>query len=385
MAIKHLALVALALLAPGLALWLWRREGWSLGRAMVPAALLVALALLIPLPWYARAWIASGNPFFPELFALFGASPPERWDPLAEQALSGFKARFGVERTPMNLLLLPWNMTVHAARFGGTLGPLFLMLLPALVIFRTASVRLTWMSWFLLLFVAVWASPISSFQLRFLVVLTPVLAVLGADAVRRVMAAVSSGLSKPLAMALLALLALNLPPFTRFHERDRIGWDGWLTHVIHVVPLEVVLGRQSQDEYLGLHIPTYRAWQFLNAAAEPGARVLTFRGGDHYYSEHRRIASVSPMARAAIRQPPGEERAALRELRALGVTHLLVDRPSFEQGRSDLALLSDRMRGESLELVYEDPAALVFRVGGAGGDVAIGANASGLPGSDRNP
>jgi 4-amino-4-deoxy-L-arabinose transferase-like glycosyltransferase len=361
-AMKHLALVALALVGPGLVLWLWRREGWLLTRALVPAAVLVALALMIAMPWYARAWFASGNPFFPELFGIFGASPPERWDHVAEQGLRSFKTRFGVERTPMNLLMLPWTMTVHAARFGGTLGPLFLLLLPALVLFREASARVTWMAWFVVLFVAVWASPISSFQLRFLVVITPVLAVLGAEAVRRLAAAAPPAVSALLAAALLLLLVLNLPPLTRFHERDRVGWEGWLTHVVHVVPLEVVLGRQSRDEYLGRHIPTYGAWQFLNRTAAPDARVMTFRGGDHFYTERRRIASVSPMARTAVWQPPGEEAVARQELRALGVTHLVVDRQSLDTGASEVALLSERMRRESLDLVYEDSGAVAFRI-----------------------
>jgi hypothetical protein len=362
MAIKHLALVAVAILAPGLVLWLWRHERWPLQRALAPATLLVALALIVPLPWYARAWLASGNPFFPELFGLFGASPSERWDHLAEQGLGGFKARFGIQRTPLNLLALPWDMTMHAARYGGTLGPLFLLLLPALALFRGAKARLAWMAWFVLLFLAVWASPISSFQLRFLVAIAPVLAVLGAEAARRLAAAAPPAGATVLAGVLLALLALNLPPFTRFHERDRIGWDGWLTHVVHVLPLEVVLGRQSEDEYLALHIPTYEAWQFLNRTADADARIMTFRGGDHYYTARRRIASVSPMARAAVWQPPGEEATALRELRALGVTHLVVDQRSFESYASDVALLSDGMRREFLELAYEDHGARVFRV-----------------------
>jgi 4-amino-4-deoxy-L-arabinose transferase-like glycosyltransferase len=362
MAIKHLALVAVAILAPGLVLWLWRREGWPLARALGPAVLLVVLALLVPLPWYARAWVASGNPFFPELFGIFGASPPERWDHLAERGLTGFKARFGVPRTPMNLLALPWDMTMHAARYGGTLGPLFLLLLPALALFRGAGARLTWMPWFVLFFMAVWASPISSFQLRFLVAVAPVLAVLGAEAARRLTAAAPPAGSKVFAGLLLALLALNLPPFTRFHERDRVGWDGWLTHVIHAVPLDVVLGRQSEGQYLARHIPTYGAWQFVNRATRPDARVMTLRGGDHYYSHRWRIAHVSPVARAAAWQPVGEEPTALRELRALGVTHLLVDRRSFEAGPPETALLSDRMRRDHLDLVYEDPGALVFAI-----------------------
>jgi 4-amino-4-deoxy-L-arabinose transferase-like glycosyltransferase len=384
MAIKHLALVAVAILAPGLALWLWRRQGWPLVRAVVPAAVLVALALLIPLPWYARAWFASGNPFFPELFGLFGASPPERWDHLAQQGLAGFKARFGIERTPMNLLALPWDMTMHAARYGGTLGPLFLLLLPALALFRGRTARLAWMGWFVVLFLVVWASPISSFQLRFLVVVSPVLAILAAEAVSRLTAVAPPAGGKVLAAGLLALLVLNLPPFTRFHERDRAGWEGWLTHVIHVLPLEVVLGRQSQDEYLARHIPTYSAWQFLHRTSGEDARVMTFRGGDHYYTGRQRIASVSPMARAAAWQPPGEEAIAWQELRALGVTHLVVDRRSLESPGT--ALLSERMRADYLDLLYEDPGALVFHVTAASGSGSPGSsNGSGLARADGRP
>jgi hypothetical protein len=39
-----------------------------------------------------------------------------------------------------------------------------------------------------------------------------------------------------------------------------------------------------------------------------------------------------------------------------------VDRRSFEAGPPETALLSDRMRRDHLDLVYEDPAALVFAV-----------------------
>jgi hypothetical protein len=361
MAIKHLALVAVAIAAPGLALWLWRHERRPLARAMKPAVLLVVLALLVPLPWYLRSWMASGNPFFPELLDVFGASPPGRWDALAEHGLSAFKARFGVPRTPLNLLALPWDVTVHAARYGGSFGPLFLMLLPALVLFRERNARLTWMAAFAALFVAIWASPISSFQLRFLLLLTPLLAVLGAEAFRRLAAAASPKVSQALAAGLLVLLALNLPPFTRFHERDRVGWDGWLTHVIHAVPLEVIVGRQSEEEYVAARIPTFRAWRHLNATAPADARVLTFRGGDHYYSDRWRVASVAPMARAAV-WDAGAPDEALRELRALGITHILVDRRSFEASSADVVILSQRMRRELLELVYEDGGALAFRV-----------------------
>jgi hypothetical protein len=123
---KHLALLVLALVAPALVLWLWLEER-NMRRALIPA-LLLGISLLFPLPYYLRAWILSGNPVFPELYGLFGALPPERWSEITEQGLANFKARFGDPMTLQNILLLPWNMTVHASRYGGSLGPLFLLL-----------------------------------------------------------------------------------------------------------------------------------------------------------------------------------------------------------------------------------------------------------------
>jgi hypothetical protein len=367
LAIKHLALVAAAILAPGLALWLWRQSGRSLAAALRAAILLVLLAALVPLPWYARNVATAGNPFFPDLYGLFGASPAERWDDVAEQGLRRFKERFGRPRTPAILLALPWDLTVHAARYGGSLGPLFLLLLPGLALVGSAASRVPWLISFIALYLAIWASPISSFQLRFLVPLTPLLAALAAEAVRRLSAVGSGRTRTALAAGLLGLFFLNLPPFTPLHERDRVGSGGWLTHVIHAVPLDVVLGRESQDEYLARHLPTYRAWRFINAAAPADARVLTFRGGDHFYTARWRISSVAPMARAAVwGAVEGEEDQALEALQALGITHVLIDRWSLETiPAGHVALVGERMRRAYLELSYEDDGALVYQVVGS--------------------
>jgi hypothetical protein len=237
-----------------------------------------------------------------------------------------------------------------------------------------AAGRVPWLVWFIVLYVAVWASPLSSFQLRFLVPLVPPLAVLGAEAARRLAAVGPGRTGRALAIAWLVLLPLNLPPFTGLHERDRVGWDGWLTHVIHEVPLEVVIGRESQDDYLARHLPTYRAWQFINATAPADARVLTFRGGDHFYTERRRLSSVAPLARRAVwNAPEGEEQQALQALGALGITHVLIDRASLETiSAMDVALVSERMRREYLEPIYQDDGAVVYRViGGRRSSVAV--------------
>jgi hypothetical protein len=364
LATKHLALFVLVLAVSGLALWLWLQDR-NLRHALAPAILLAGLSLLLPLPWYIRNWFAAGNPFFPDLHHVFGAFPPERWNDITEHGLTNFKNHFGDSRTPLNLLLLPWNMTVHAARYGGTLGPIFLLLLPALLLRRCAGATL-WLVAIVLAYIALWASPVSSFQMRFLVPVTPLLAVLAAESCGR-LAELLRGLNgcKVIAYGGMAgLLLLNLPPFTSLHERDRVMWDGWLTHVVHEVPLGVVVGRESQEDYLARKVPSYTAWRYINTHLPDDARVLTFSGGDHFYSERDRIASDATIAHAAVWGATlGQEQRALRAMRQLDISHVLVDSRQLESGRlDDLAIVQPEIMTDWYELVYEDNRFVLFRL-----------------------
>ena len=134
-ATKHLGVVV-TIVALTLYMFAMVRGGARPGPAIRRALLIGVAAALVPLPWYVRSFVASGNPVFPDLFSVFGASPPERWDAVTERGLAGFKARFGYGRSLVDLIRLPWDVTVHGDRFGGSLGPLFLMLIPGAFIFR---------------------------------------------------------------------------------------------------------------------------------------------------------------------------------------------------------------------------------------------------------
>ncbi|MGH9335840.1 MAG: hypothetical protein ACRD21_19065, partial [Vicinamibacteria bacterium] len=179
LATKHLGLFALLILFNGLLLQLWLRDR-NFRRVLVPCVVLAAVSLLFPLPWYLRNWLASGNPVFPDLYSLFGASPIERWNDMTEAGWRNFEAQFGRPRTLVNELTLPWDVTVHAARYGGAFGPLFLLFLPGLALVRRWSPALIWVTAFVVVYVALWCSPLNGRELRFLIPLTPLLAVAGA-------------------------------------------------------------------------------------------------------------------------------------------------------------------------------------------------------------
>lgn len=196
------------------------------------------------------------------------------------------------------LLLLPWNVSVHGAPFGGTFGPLLLILVPFGFMGRAVrrrGVLLAAVAAYLL----VWASPLGSFQLRFLIPLVPILAVIaaaGASSLDDATARFGPAARGTMAGTLALLLACNLPPFIEWHERDRRGWTGWLTHVHRALPLAVVLGAESEPVYLSRTVPTYTAWQRIDALTPPDSVVLTFLGGDHLYGTRARLWSDATLA-----------------------------------------------------------------------------------------
>jgi len=323
-ATKHLGLVVLAIAIACYVLTAgWRRA--SLRSALGAAALIVLSASLLPCGWWVRSWRASGNPFFPEAYVVFGGGPAERWDLAANRQLDVFKKHFGRRASP---ILLPWNVSVHPALYGGSLGPIWIMLLPVLAVAGRRSRASMLLAAGCCAYVAVWASPISSYQMRFLVPLAPALALLGADAWQRLRGA-ASGLSRiaeaAVCVPVMTVIWLTLPPFTGLQESDRSGWAGWLTHVMRAAPIGVVSGRETAGDYVAREVPSYPAWTFANAHWPANTRVLTFSGGDNFYSDVARIPSDSVLARPAVwtARDGGDVRAALSRL---GVDAVIFDR-----------------------------------------------------------
>ena len=363
-ATKHLGVIV-TILALTLYVVVMVRSDGCLGRAAGRALSIGLAAALVPLPWYARSWMASGNPVFPDLFFLFGALPPERWDAVTERGLAGFKARFGYGRSVTDLLLLPWDVTVHGARFGGSIGPLFLVLIPAACFLRRPRRAVMLLAAAVIAYAAVWASPISSYQMRFLMPVVAPMALVAAAGLEAAAHAAGQWHRRGrqlVTAAVFAVAVVNLPPFTRLHERDRQGWAGFLTHVLRQSPLAVVSGREPEVRYLTRELPAFAAWQVVNRELPGDARVLTFAGGDHFYARRRRVSYDSTIARPAVGVTAGSTGAAVAALRALGITHVLFDRRELVRlNAGNLAIGSPAIQ-QACTVVYEDRQVWVCRL-----------------------
>ena len=367
LSIKHLGLVALAIVSIALAVREVRVV--RIKSAARTVVVFAVIALAIPSPWYIRAFAASGNPVFPDMYAAFGAKPDARWSPDAEESLRRFKDHFGRTRTAAHLVTLPWHVTVHGASYGGTFGPLFLILVPAALTWRRPGrAPVAWVLFAGTIgYIALWASPISSFQLRFLLPIVPLLAVLAAHGEMRLRQAADVTLrhgGAAVGAITTVLLLMNLPPAIEWHEPDRVGWSGWLTHVVRGVPVGVVAGVEPEHAYLARVVPSYRAWQFIDTTLPRTSRILSFSGGDNLYSDRSRLPNDAIIAHAAVwGSEAGQEGEAVRALNDLGVTHVLFDKRQLESGGvRGIAIGTEQMRHCCLSLVYQDDRFALYEI-----------------------
>ena len=107
---------------------------------------LVLSSLMLLLPWLARNYFFTGNPFAPFFMTFFGGENGMNWDIERSQQQFQYYSSFGMGHGIQDFLLLPINLTFfsepHSLKFDGQIGILYLLLLPALLGLRRKSLPL---------------------------------------------------------------------------------------------------------------------------------------------------------------------------------------------------------------------------------------------------
>lgn len=179
---KLSGLAALACVAPVVLVLRARREkrGTTGVRAGLMRAVEAGLLLSVPtalfaLPWYAKAYLATGNPLYPMFYEVFGGA---EWSTELGHRFFGWQAAIGMGREPTDYLGLPWRMVVNAdwdyAHFAGTLGLGWLVAWPCglFALVRVSAARLYMGT--AVLYSMFWAA--SSQQMRFMIPALPLFA-----------------------------------------------------------------------------------------------------------------------------------------------------------------------------------------------------------------
>ncbi len=263
----------------------WRRDGFR--TAAATASVFVVCLVVTGGVWYARSWYHLGNPVYPYFNSLFG---------IAAHTASTL-------RTPYSLIEFPWAATMHPEAFGGRgvqFGAAFLAILPGLCLMRhgaTGGHRLLWPA---VAYTLVWFAVRQ--DLRFLLPVVPMLAI-GVVAAQRGL----HGVHRPAFVAASAALALVL------------AFQALIVAKRSRPCLAVAIGRESRDEYLRRHEPTFELARFVNAHL-PGARLISqdYRGF-YFAADFVREAALRRHASYAER---GD--ALVDSLARQGYTHVLL-------------------------------------------------------------
>ncbi|HEX5506502.1 MAG TPA: glycosyltransferase family 39 protein [Thermomicrobiales bacterium] len=330
----------------------WRRRGAR--KAAGDALVFLGAAALVAAPWYAKNWIALGNPLWPLFFGGrdLGAGVP---------ALLTYYAR-GMAISPRTLagyLALPLQVYLRGdieQRFA-ILSPLF-VLLPALVVLP----RRRDLAYCLVLSAAIFAGWAAGFQeLRYLLPLCAPLALATAYVLRAAWA--RRGLRWAVRPALIACALLTLGVTALQVGADR--------------PTAVLLGRESQDAYLRRSITTgasYRALSFLAGRVRPGETVRCFDEAQVFYFDFPVETDHLNVNLLALTEAHPDPADALATLRAEHVDYLLVNEANLRyaerfdpDGRLARGVATFARLAPSLDEIYRDgpagrPTIVIYRV-----------------------
>lgn len=260
------------------------------------------LAGVIASPWYLRTWQQTGSPVFPFYMSIFPGEAPN-WDAERSNLFQAMNSQYGgLEKTPLDYLLAPWNLSIraqpeYAENFDGVLGVVFLFGLPLLV----------WALWKFDMPVEVkigvgvaavmflfWL--LSSQQLRYLLPILPVLAIGIVLSGQRISNA-RTVFAASFTAAAIAGIAVSLAWF------------------LQKAPLRVALGGETREQYLARNLDYYPYYQILNAETDGDAKVWLINMRRDTYNLDRRYFSDYLFEDWTLRRLISESRN-VQELRA---------------------------------------------------------------------
>jgi hypothetical protein len=383
------------------ALLLWRRSdvwgwlvasgvfsGWALGTKMtlaVPVALLIAcslwwckgpgrrrvacalaltgVALAVASPWYIKSYAWTGNPVYPFYYSIFDG---KNWSAENEAAYKAQQSGFGIkDRGPLQFVRTPWEASIAPQVYYDkvssnpwviylfSLGIVFLVSLPIL------GAGLRWeretfgLLAILALSFAAWFAQVQ--YLRYLVPLVGLAAALvGASAARL------SGRGQAV-RATLSLFAWFVVAMSLLHV-------GLIARFVSLDRLSVVMGRQSQSDYLESHLAMFPMVEFINRELPPDAKVIMYHEVFGLYLD-RAYMWGNPQHHTLIPYDTFKTvDELLRGLRKEDVTHVLVNErfmPDYESAEPWVRLLYEGIWDGCIVPIYSERGYTLFELAGS--------------------
>ncbi len=276
----------------------------KLANAAKNAAAYSAAAAAMIAPWMAKAYAYTGNPVYPLFYNVFGGK--YLTEGLVTVWVKESLAFTGTGRGLIDLLALPWNMTMHSQLFGEMLGigPVFLAFIPALLLMKKVDGKIKGMLAIAAALLVVWFYTAQS--LRYIFFVYALLASVSAYSISRLLSEKGIGRAAGTVVVLTILINLAL-------------WAGANNDEV-----KAAAGLTDKEGYLSQQVENYQLLKYANENLE-GAKICIYGSIRGYYSDNDYVW-CNPPYQAYIDfysiKTGGELLARMKEV---GITHIIAE------------------------------------------------------------
>lgn len=287
----------------------------DMGRTIKEVSVFGTLALVPFLPWLAKNWFQTGNPFFPVLGSFFAGQSGGSGSAITFGGIGIFaKRELLYHENFWQILGLPLRVFFS----GQDDNPQFFdgVLTPVLICFLPWAFKGKWfddkkfLGGFALLFF-LYALFLVELRIRYILLIVPALVALMVYGVFNV------------------YLRIKRPVFLIVFLLFFAAWHGsyvW-RYIQAAEPLDYLMGRESKDTYLTRILPEYAALRYINGETPTSARIyLLFVGRRAYYCEREYFHDSGDLAGVlleAVRKAQSADQVA-QSLKQMKVTHLMM-------------------------------------------------------------
>jgi 4-amino-4-deoxy-L-arabinose transferase-like glycosyltransferase len=304
-AIKYSALVFVAMYGLMIVARGIGRRRWT------PGLLYGAITAAVAIPWYLFNLAYTGNPVFPFLGQIFSLGS---WNSTDLREQMGNLSFYGRGRSAAALVALPWDLLRHREFFAMGVGfsPFFCALLPVAlvsgIVLKSFRLPLVIAGGYVLFWFH--AAQVG----RYLFPVVPLLALIAAGGLDRLLGALAPRLSVRWLFAVRVLLVVVfMAPGTAFAFK----------RAVNLGPLPATTAQR--DAFLARFLPSHGAYKFLNNTRGVDYRLYALYLEDMaYFADGCVMGDVFGPARySRIEGAMGSAEGLARALRELGATHFL--------------------------------------------------------------
>jgi hypothetical protein len=296
--------------------WLSVRKNEQAHDRIFSECILFAVVGALPfLPWLAKNWLQTGNPFFPLLGGFFAAKTGVGGNDASYVSLGVFAKRellYGEswwQITTLPLRLFFFGRDDDPQYFDGVLGPSLILLLPWAFKGKWLEEKKLLMSFALLFFL--YALFLVDLRARYVLPIVPPMVILFTYGVFNVYLRIKQ--PAYLFAVLFGFAACNSYYLWRYFQ--------------DVAPLGYVIGRETREAYLARALPEYPAFRYVNRELSPATKIyLLFVGRRVYHCEREYFHDGGDLPGFLLRtiREAKDPVDIARQLKAKRLTHLLV-------------------------------------------------------------